>query len=212
MARNKYPEVTIRRILDAALKLFLEKGYENTTIQDIVNELGDLSKGAIYHHFKSKEEIIEAVGNRVHEGVDFRTMYDDAKGMTGREKIKQIVLYCLGSMDNLNLLKAAPSIMENPKFLAMEVRDSVEEYAPIIVGYIKEGNADGSLCAEYPEEAAEVLMLLANVWINPLVFKGDAKKFENKLRCMEQVLDGIGLTIIDDEVRETITGLRKVLD
>ena len=37
MARNKYPEVTEERILDVAQRLFLEKGYENTTIQDIVN-------------------------------------------------------------------------------------------------------------------------------------------------------------------------------
>ena len=65
MARNKYPEVTVERILDAAQRLFLEKGYENTTIQDIVNELGGLTKGAVYHHFKSKEEIMEAVNDRM---------------------------------------------------------------------------------------------------------------------------------------------------
>ena len=50
MARNKYPEVTVERILDAAQRLFLEKGYDNTTIQDIVDELGGLTKGAVYHH------------------------------------------------------------------------------------------------------------------------------------------------------------------
>lgn len=38
MARNKYPEQTVERILDAATKLFLEKGFENTSIQDILNE------------------------------------------------------------------------------------------------------------------------------------------------------------------------------
>lgn len=54
MARNKYPEITVEKILEAAKKLFLEKGYENTTIQDIVNELGGLTKGAIYHHFRTK--------------------------------------------------------------------------------------------------------------------------------------------------------------
>ena len=42
MARNKYPEETIARILAAAQHLFLEKGYEHTTIQDIVSELGDV--------------------------------------------------------------------------------------------------------------------------------------------------------------------------
>ena len=39
MARNKYPEITVEKILRAAQKLFLEKGYDNTTIQDIVDEL-----------------------------------------------------------------------------------------------------------------------------------------------------------------------------
>ena len=65
MARNKYPEITVEKILDAAQRLFLEKGYENTTIQDIVGELGGLTKGAVYHHFKSKEEIMDAVNDRM---------------------------------------------------------------------------------------------------------------------------------------------------
>ena len=37
MARNKYPEKTVTLILDTAQKLFLEKGYEHTTIQDIID-------------------------------------------------------------------------------------------------------------------------------------------------------------------------------
>ena len=47
MARNKYPEVTVEKILEVSQRLFMEKGYDNTTIQDIVNELGGLTKGAI---------------------------------------------------------------------------------------------------------------------------------------------------------------------
>ena len=50
MARNAHPEVTRQRILDAARTLFARQGYERTSIQDIINELGDLSKGAIYRH------------------------------------------------------------------------------------------------------------------------------------------------------------------
>lgn len=212
MARNKYPEVTIQRIVDAAGKLFIEKGYENTTIQDIVDELGDLSKGAIYHHFKSKEEIIEAVGSRVHQNVDFRRMYEDEKGMTGRDKIKQIALYCMRSTEQRQLMKSAPAIMENPKFLAMEVRESVEKAAPIIASYVREGNEDGSLHVTYPDEAAEIFMLLSNVWINPLVFEKDEERFEKKVKCLKNVLDGIGLTVMDDEVIETLLEFNKALD
>ena len=55
LPRNKYPEETVQKILDASLKLFLEKGYEKTTVLDIISEMGGLTRGAFYHHFKSKE-------------------------------------------------------------------------------------------------------------------------------------------------------------
>ncbi|HWI49607.1 MAG TPA: helix-turn-helix domain-containing protein, partial [Rummeliibacillus sp.] len=60
MARNKYPKQTLEQILFVSTKLFEEKGYEKTSIQDIIDGLG-MSKGAIYHHFKSKEDILNAV-------------------------------------------------------------------------------------------------------------------------------------------------------
>ena len=69
MARNKYPEETVRRILDVAEELFYTKGYEHTTMADIVDGLGGLTKGAVYHHFKSKEEIFEAVFERANRPV-----------------------------------------------------------------------------------------------------------------------------------------------
>ena len=42
MARNKHPEETVNRILDVATRLFMEKGYEHSSIQDIIDELGGL--------------------------------------------------------------------------------------------------------------------------------------------------------------------------
>ena len=65
MARNKHPEETVNLILDVAFRLFMKKGYEHTSIQDIIDQLGGLSKGAIYHHFKSKEDILVAVTDRM---------------------------------------------------------------------------------------------------------------------------------------------------
>ena len=66
MARNKYPEETVRLILDVTTRLFAEKGYDRTSLQDIINET-KLSKGAIYHHFSSKEDILEAIFDRIGE-------------------------------------------------------------------------------------------------------------------------------------------------
>ena len=91
MARNKNPEITINRILDVAMVLFLEKGYDNTTIQDIVDALGDLSKGAIYHHFKSKEEIIEALGDKLFFDNNPFVTVQKQKSLNGLQKMREVI-------------------------------------------------------------------------------------------------------------------------
>ena len=93
MARNKHPEETVNLILDVAFRLFMEKGYEHTSIQDIIDHLGGLSKGAIYHHFKSKEDILVAVTNKITE--ESNKMLDevrDRKDLNGKEKLRTICL------------------------------------------------------------------------------------------------------------------------
>ena len=92
MARNKYPEETVNKIVDVSMRLFLEKGFENTSMQDIVENLGGLSKGAIYHHFKSKDDILVAVMDKIYMGHDdewdaIRSMDESA---TGLEKLKAV--------------------------------------------------------------------------------------------------------------------------
>ena len=62
MPRNKYPEETVQKILDVSLKLFLEKGYEETTVLDIVNNLGGLTRGAFITTSSRKEEVLDALG------------------------------------------------------------------------------------------------------------------------------------------------------
>lgn len=91
MARNKHPEETVSLILDVAARLFMEKGYEHTSIQDIIDNLGGLSKGAIYHHFKSKEDILVAVTDRMTSESN-RMLADirDQKNLCGKEKLRAI--------------------------------------------------------------------------------------------------------------------------
>ena len=51
MARNRNSHETRKKILEVSKNLFLEKGFDNTSIQDIIDGLGGLTKGVIYHHF-----------------------------------------------------------------------------------------------------------------------------------------------------------------
>jgi len=57
---------TRERILDVALDLFIEKGYDKTSLREIAEPLG-FSKAALYYHFASKEDILMALHLRIHE-------------------------------------------------------------------------------------------------------------------------------------------------
>ena len=56
----KKPEERWQEIVSAAQELFLEKEYEKTSLQDVMNKVG-IAKGTVYHYFNSKEELLEAV-------------------------------------------------------------------------------------------------------------------------------------------------------
>ena len=88
MPRNKYPEETVQKILDASLKLFLEKGYEETTVLDIISEMGGLTRGAFYHHFKSKEEVFDALCEKLFYETNPFEKAKRHKELNGLEKLK----------------------------------------------------------------------------------------------------------------------------
>ncbi|AXH51744.1 GNAT family N-acetyltransferase [Clostridium perfringens] len=90
MPRNKYPEETVQKILDASLKLFLEKGYEETTVLDIISEMGGLTRGAFYHHFKSKEEVFDALCEKLFYETNPFKKAKNHKELNGLEKLKFI--------------------------------------------------------------------------------------------------------------------------
>ena len=91
MGRNKYPEETVAKILDAALELFCAQGYEGTSIQDIVDRLDGMTKGAVYHHFKSKEEIFNAAFDRAMAPIVERRRSTLGIGnMNGAQKLKRL--------------------------------------------------------------------------------------------------------------------------
>lgn len=212
MARNKHPEVTVNRILDASLKLFLEKGYEQTTIQDIINELGDLSKGAIYHHFKSKEDIINAVSERLFEGTNKEILrIKSKKDLTGLEKIRRIYYLSIQNPNQEKLITAAPTLLKNPKFLAEQVITSIEDVAPLLKDLIEEGIEDGSIKADRPKELSEMLILLSNIWLNPMIFSNTSEELKQKFLFLKELTDNLGLPIFDEDMLNMIDKYRELV-
>lgn len=202
MARNKYPEETVNRILDVAGHLFMEKGYEHTSIQDIIDNLGGLSKGAIYHHFKSKEEILDAVTDRIMEESNRKlTGISERKDLNGIEKLRTLFKFSLCRPAQDEMFQVAPSFYNNPRLLASLLYETIELTAPeYIQPIIEEGIADGSIVAAHPKQLAELISLVANVWINPMIFDSSVEETYHKFLVFDQMLKGMGLDVVDGEM------------
>ena len=205
MARNKYPEVTVERILDAAQRLFLEKGYENTTIQDIVNELGGLTKGAVYHHFKSKEEIMEAVNDRMFFSNNPFEAVQGRDDLSGLEKLRQAVLIHNADEEQGEITRQAAALMKNPQMLAGMLVSNREILTPYYRKLIDEGIADGSITTRYPREISELLPILTSLWFIPGIYPATREEQRRKFSFIFDMLDAMGLTLRDERI-EKIAG------
>lgn len=206
MARNKYPEETMNQILKVAQKLFLEKGYEHTSIQDIINELGGLTKGAIYHHFKSKEDILIAVCENLYGGVEhyIKEIRDD-KELTAVQKIKKMFRASIQDPIQPDMFSIAPNFLENSQFLALNLKSIMEEVAPLYVEpIIKQGIEEGSIHTEYPKQMAEALLLLTNLWLNPMVFVSTKEELLARCRFLQSMFLNMGVDIVDDILTEKL--------
>lgn len=194
MARNKYPEETVQRILDVATRLFTEKGYDATSLADIIQET-HLSKGAIYHHFASKEDIFTAIFQRIgSENTAALARIRDNASLSGLEKLRAIFRAAILGDNQSLMLTVTPSLLDNPRFLAMQVRQIYEFVAPdFIAPILQEGMDDGSIPAKNPRELAEAIMILSNVWLNPLVSQPDAASMRRRCNTFNALLSGMGI-------------------
>ncbi len=202
MARNKYPEQTVERILSVSTRLFLEKGYDNTSLQDIINELEGLTKGAIYHHFKSKEDIFDAVATKLGEknGQYFLDMRNNTT-LTGAEKLKQVLVLNVFSESSATLLDIVPNLLDNPKFLTTQLKRTMFEVVPSYVfPIIEQGVNDGSILCDKPYELAELISLLLNTWLNPVIFGSDKSRIANKCKMLNELISQYNFVLFEDEI------------
>ena len=204
MARNKYPEVTVERILDVSQRLFLEKGYENTTIQDIVDELGGLTKGAVYHHFKSKEEIMDAVGDRMFFS---NNPFEAVRGRTdlnGLQKLREAVRLNQSDQERVSLTAQSIPIAKSPRLLQEMIVSNRKVLTPYFLELIEEGNRDGSMHTAYPREIAELLPLLTSLWLLPSVYPASREQMKRKFLFLGEMLEKMGVPLMDDSIRALV--------
>ena len=199
MARNKYPELTVEKILEVAQKLFLEKGYEQTTIQDIVDNLGGLTKGAVYHHFKSKEDIINALGDKMFLGNNPFEVVKKQSELNGLQKIQRAMMLNQEDTERATLSRNMIPLLKNPRILAGMIESQKKYLSPEFYKLIVEGMEDGSISTEYPKELSEILPLL-ELWLMPSIFPASEEELHHKVMFIKELFECMGVPLFNDQI------------
>jgi len=204
MPRNKHPEETRQKIIQAAMKTFQENGYEQSTILDIVGNMDGLTRGAFYHHFKSKEETLNAILDIVfYETNPFEKVLSE-KGLNGLEKLRKAIKMNISAIDDeyKHIRIASASLLNSPQFFTEQMHFNAMLSRKYIQPLIEEGVADGSIKVKNPGLVAELTIILFNFWLMPVIFDGDAEYMGSKAELSNEILTNLGLSLFDDEFEE----------
>ena len=190
--------------MDVAQRLFREKGYENTTIQDSVDGLGGMTKGAVYHHFKSKEDIMGAVGDRMFFRNNPFEAVKKRQDLNGLEKLREAVRLNQADQDRETMTAQSLSIYKSPRLLVEMIDSNRRVLTPYFQELIEEGNRDGSIHTVYAKEIAELLPLLTRLWLLPSVFPGTKEEMRRKFDFLAEMLEKMGVPLFDDSIRQLV--------
>lgn len=155
-------------ILDVAEQLFAEKGFDNASTNDIIRRIG-IARGTLYHHFGSKEEILDALVERMTREAIARSR------AVVSDKDRPILERLSGAVIALDLdTGAGPEVftqIHKPQnaLLHQKMQERlIVGVLPLISELIREGNEAGIFHSDYPDEAAEMIMIYANTAFDSL--------------------------------------------
>ena len=135
----------------------------------------------------------------------------DRRDLNGREKLKKIFKESIIRPVQDEIFTVAPNFHDNPKLLFSLLHDTIDNVAPnYILPIIRQGIADGSIEAAYPEQLAELILLAANVWMNPMIFDSSVEETRRKFMVFARMLQGFGLDIVDDELLNRLKELTMI--
>ena len=185
-------------IIDVSTKLFIQKGYEKTSISNIVKELDGLTKGAVYHHFASKDEIIDAVVRRFIPSETALTAIMENDELNGLERIQTLLFEGMFNSEASQSRILSFTLLENPKFFSMYIRTTNEIMAPLVETCLIEGNSDGLFTVDQPKQMAELSILILSTWFLQALFPNTLETFFEKIIAAKVMLENTGMPIIND--------------
>ena len=154
---EEYLEERRQQIISAAEVCFARLGIHGTTLEDIRTEAG-LSRGAVYHYFKSKEDIVEGLRERSRR-IDMAAFERNVTGGDALEELLAMFSYALGlnigprrAIDSRVAMFLWAEALINERIHASQMR-LLEANRPLALRLVKRAQEEGQINPDLPSEA-----------------------------------------------------------
>ena len=185
-----------QELLNAAEKLFCAKGYEGTSVQDILN-VAEMSKGGFYHHFASKEDVIKALCARRAERALAYTEDALSKAESSMGRINAVLRGFMPlRREESTFVDMLRPVMNTPegRAIAMTYQDALETvFLPLLKAEIAAAAAVEVVCPPVKDAESMILNLVNHCWMQAVANQIDQldmlKRLSKYRRAVEVLLD-----------------------
>jgi AcrR family transcriptional regulator len=176
-------------ILDAASRLFTTKGYDKCTVNDILCAVG-IAKGTFYYYFKSKEEVLDAIIERVTEIVAARALEASSKPeYTPEMKFLNIILSMKVENELDNGIMEELHKPENALMHQKSLSSMVTRITPLIVTVVDEGIRQGIFKSDFPKQYIQIFLTSSITLLDDGIFQVRPEEKQMMIRALIALLE-----------------------
>lgn len=186
----KEPKERKNEILDTAEHFFTTKGYTQTTIMDILHAI-NIAKGTFYHYFKSKEEVMNAIIDRVvTQDVVRATEIASDNTISPVEKIFRILMEQKPAQNDIkDKLLDQFHQPNNADMHQRSIVQSILRITPVLAKVVQEGVDQGIFTTKYPNESIEILIASGQTMFDTSLFQWTPEELAQKVMAFISTME-----------------------
>ena len=201
MAKMSQTEVQ-EKVLRSAYILFYKKGFDNVTMQNIADASG-IPIGEITKYYPLKRDLYNTILQEATKlGKTEITKENAKKSSSAKEKIISSIESSFTDETVKKMLPILMSTADVPKAFALNMHDRVIHFTPILAKTIKEGIDEGSFSTEFPDECAELFMLLTSHWNEKHILEYNLEDVRRRYDFLQKLMKQLGVDVITDNLVE----------
>jgi len=185
---SKNPQERKNEILTVAMELFNSKGYENTSVSEIVRKVG-VSQGTFYNYFQSKEDVLHAACERtLASRLEAINHLVENGELNAREKLIRIFMDATPDEhdeDVFEYLHKESNSTLHQKWIVIEINALI----PYIKKIVQQGAEEGEFLAQQHEIKAEFLLVGVAFWLDRGVFTWNEQEYLERKNALNGIID-----------------------